>query len=157
MSGRLRLGSAGQSSHGVMVSRRRETEDWKRHMSVGRGRRTCRKSVIHLASRDTRYSDLMSKAAKGEEGPPGLLSPALRQRPGGADTAGPRAHPLIKPGQAAAGPYVVLIKLQVSPPSVSALPQRREPDIYAPSPCPVLEVSPVHSLFVATRNQGSGS
>lgn len=89
MSGRLRLGSAGQSSHGVMVSRRRETEDWKRHMSVGRGRRTCRKSVIHLASRDTRYSDLTSKAAKGEEGPPGLLSPALRQRPGGGTQPGP--------------------------------------------------------------------
>lgn len=35
MSVRLRLGSAGQSSHGVMVSRRWKTEDWKCHVSVG--------------------------------------------------------------------------------------------------------------------------
>ena len=63
-------------------------------------------------------------------------------------------HPLIKRRRAAAGLYIVPTTCPVSPPSISALPQRAEPDIYAPSSCSVLEMSPVHSLLGARRDQG---
>ena len=136
-----------------MESRRRKTEAWKRHASVGGETDLPKTQPPFSITWHARHRDLRSKG-EGRGGTAWTSQPCPSLEAWGTQPA--RAHPLIKLGGAAPGLCIVPTKRPVSPPSVSAPPQRAEPDICAPSSCSVLEVSPCTHCSEPGGTRGQG-